>query len=139
MQRRLWEQVPADADGVREMANAMGVPPVIAQLLCQRGFRDPDAARQFLQPSLSQLHDPYLLTGMRQTVDRLLAAVARHESIVIHGDYDVDGITATVILQRVLELLGATVTHFVPFGQLWPFSQTHSQLSNFGPCGPAMP
>src|SRR4029078_3915538 len=75
---------------------------------------DLDAAKRFLAPTLDQLHDPFLLTGMRDAVDRIQRAVARREPIVIHGDYDVDGVTSTVILQRAIELLGGSVGHFVP-------------------------
>ncbi|MEO7191537.1 MAG: single-stranded-DNA-specific exonuclease RecJ [Vicinamibacterales bacterium] len=114
MQRRVWEDVPCDADHVQAMAQAIGVPPVIARLLCQRGFHDPDTARLFLTPDMSQLLDPYRLKDMREAVDRLMGAIARNELIAIHGDYDVDGITATVILRRAIELLGGSVIHFVP-------------------------
>ena len=114
MQPRIWEDVPADEARVRETAAALGLPPIIARLLCQRGLDDPEAARRFLHPELTQLHDPFLLTGMREAVDRLLAAIANAEPIAIHGDYDVDGVTSTVILRRAIELLGGTVAHFVP-------------------------
>jgi single-stranded-DNA-specific exonuclease len=114
MRTRVWEDVPADAVQVRDVASALAVPDVIARLLCQRGYVDPEAARRFLAPSLDQLHDPFLMSDMRAAVDRLLAAVARRERIVIHGDYDADGVTSTVILRRALELLGADVDHFVP-------------------------
>src|SRR6185295_5367198 len=69
---------------------------------------------RFLNPSLDHLHDPLLLADMRVAVDRIMTAVARRERIAIHGDYDVDGITSTVILRRALELLGADVVHFIP-------------------------
>ena len=114
MIRRRWEDVPCDDARVDATARAVGVPPVIARLLCQRGLDDPEAAHRFLAPDLSQLHDPFLLTGMREAVERLLAAIARHERIAIHGDYDVDGVTSTVVLRRALELLGGEVIHFVP-------------------------
>jgi single-stranded-DNA-specific exonuclease len=114
MQPRIWEDVPADEARVRETAEALHLPTVIARLLCQRGLGDPDAARRFLHPELTQLHDPFLLTDMREAVDRLLAAIARAEPIAIHGDYDVDGVTSTVILRRAIELLGGSVAHFVP-------------------------
>jgi single-stranded-DNA-specific exonuclease len=114
MRRRLWEDVPCDAASVARMAADLGVPPVIAQLLCQRGFADADAARRFLTPDLTQLHDPFQLAGMRAAVDRLLAAIAGGERIAIHGDYDVDGVTATVILRRAIEIAGGDVIHFVP-------------------------
>jgi len=114
MLTRVWEEVPADEAEVRETAGALGVPPVIARLLCQRGLADPEEASRFLAPSLAHLHDPFLMADMRPAVERLLAAVANRERILIHGDYDVDGITSTVILRRALELLGADVDHFVP-------------------------
>lgn len=114
MIHRVWEDVPADAEAVRRTAAALGVPPVIARLLCQRDLSDPDRAYAFLHPDVSQLHDPMKLTGMREAVDRILRAVAGGEAIVIHGDYDVDGITSTVMLRRAIELLGGAVGHFVP-------------------------
>ena len=114
MLRRIWEDVTADDARVASLAAAIGVPPVIARLLCQRGFDTPETAGRFLGPDLSQLHDPYQLADMRVAVTRLQAAIARGEQIVIHGDYDVDGITATVILRRAIEMLGGMVTHFVP-------------------------
>ena len=114
MKPRVWEDVPVDDARVRAIQSALGTPLVIARLLCQRGFDDPEAARRFLAPTLAQLHDPFLLKDMRPAVDRLLAAIARGERIVIHGDYDVDGITSTVMLRRALEGLGGVVDHFVP-------------------------
>jgi single-stranded-DNA-specific exonuclease len=112
--QRRWEDVPADPLRVRDIADALGVPAVIATLLCQRGFDEADAARRFLTPELGHLHDPFRLAGMREAVERLLGAVARQELVAIHGDYDVDGITATVILRRAIEMLGGRVIHFVP-------------------------
>jgi len=114
MARRVWVDVPADEARVARTAGALGIPLVIARLLCQRGLHEPEAARRFLSPDIDQLHDPFLLTGMREGVDRVHAAIAKRESIVIHGDYDVDGITATVMVRRAIELLGGQVTHFVP-------------------------
>jgi single-stranded-DNA-specific exonuclease len=114
MRRTVWEDVPVDAARVQAAIAALNVPPVIARLLCQRGLDDPADARRFLSPDLSQLHDPYLLAGMRDAVERVRAAVARRESIAIHGDYDVDGVTSTAILRRAIEVLGGEVVHFVP-------------------------
>ena len=88
--------------------------PVTARLLAIRGITDPDDAARFLNPTLEQLHDPMKLAGLECAVDRLLAAITKSERIAVHGDYDVDGITSTVILRRALELLGGNVTHFIP-------------------------
>ena len=71
-------------------------------------------AARFLTPSLDHLHDPFLLTDLHKAVERIEQAVARKEQIAIHGDYDVDGITSTVILRRALEMLGGNVVHFIP-------------------------
>ncbi len=92
----------------------LGLSPVTARLLAIRGLTDPDAARRFLKPSLDHLLDPFLLTDVDKAAVRLLAAIAARERIAVHGDYDVDGITSTVILRRALELLGADVGHFIP-------------------------
>jgi single-stranded-DNA-specific exonuclease len=111
---RIWESVPCDAGAVTRLAAELRVSDVTARLLCIRGLNDPAVARQFLAPSLDDLHDPFALADMGVAVDRILAAIARKERIAIHGDYDVDGVTSTVILRRALELLGADVTHFIP-------------------------
>src|SRR6185436_6271812 len=102
-----WDTTPCDDAAADQLAAALNVPPVVARLLCQRGLSDPELAARFLNPSLDQLHDPMALKDMRAAVDRILAAIARKERIAIHGDYDVDGVTSTVILRRSLELLGA--------------------------------
>lgn len=114
MVRKIWDDVATDLDGASRLADALKVPPVVARLLQQRGLANPDDAQRFLDPQLSHLHDPFLLTDMRPAVTRLRAAIARQERIVIHGDYDADGITSTAMLQRALEMQGANVGHFLP-------------------------
>ncbi len=109
-----WDTTACDDAAAERLSAAINVPPIVARLLCQRGLSDPEVATRFLNPSLDQLHDPLRLADMRVAVDRILAAIARRERIAIHGDYDVDGITSTVILRRSLELLGADVVHFIP-------------------------
>jgi single-stranded-DNA-specific exonuclease len=114
MKTLVWEHLPCDDGAVSALEAALGVHPTVARLLCLRGFADPELAKQFLHPSLDHLHDPFKLTGMTAGVERLERAVARRERIAIHGDYDVDGITSTVILRRALEMLGGDVVHFIP-------------------------
>src|SRR5438105_9687199 len=109
-----WESTPCDDQAAEALATSINVPLVVARLLCQRGLSDPELASRFLNPSLDQLHEPMALADMKLAVDRILAAIARNERIAIHCDYDVDGITSTVILRRSLELLGANVVHFIP-------------------------
>jgi single-stranded-DNA-specific exonuclease len=109
-----WDLQPNDDPASERLAAALGIAPIVARLLCQRGLGDPETARRFLNPSLDHLHDPLMLADMRVAVDRIMAAIERKERIAIHGDYDVDGITSTVILRRALEMLGADVVHFIP-------------------------
>jgi single-stranded-DNA-specific exonuclease len=109
-----WEPIDCDDSAVQTLSDTLRIAPIVARLLCQRGFTDPEQASRFLNPSLDHLHDPMALADMSLAVDRVLGAIARKERIAIHGDYDVDGVTSTVILRRALELLGADVVHFIP-------------------------
>jgi len=111
---RIWESAGYDEPSALRLASELGVSPVTARLLCIRGLSEPEAARRFLTPRLEDLLDPFALADMTPAVDRILAAIAARERIAIHGDYDVDGVTSTVILRRALELLGADVVHFIP-------------------------
>jgi single-stranded-DNA-specific exonuclease len=114
MKTLVWQHLPCDDAQAAALASALNLHPTVARLLCLRGFDDPETAQRFLQPSLDHLHDPFRLTGMMAAVERLEQAIARRERIAIHGDYDVDGITSTVILRRALEMLGGDVVHFIP-------------------------
>src|SRR3954451_23271303 len=110
----LWHHLPCDEEQTTALSAALGVSPIVARLLCMRGLADPEQAQRFLHPAIDHLHDPFKLADMRVAVERLEQALAQKERIAIHGDYDVDGITSTVILRRALELLGGDVVHFLP-------------------------
>ena len=86
----------------------------VAGLLVMRGISDGEAAEHFLAPALSHLHSPYLLAGAKPAIDRIEAAIENKESILIYGDYDVDGTTAIVILKTAIELCGGTAEFHVP-------------------------
>jgi single-stranded-DNA-specific exonuclease len=109
-----WEHLPCDDDSTRRLAAALNLHPTVARLLCMRGLGDPERASRFLAPSLDHLHDPFRLADMHKAVERIERALAQKQRIAIHGDYDVDGITSTVILRRALERLGGEVVHFIP-------------------------
>jgi single-stranded-DNA-specific exonuclease len=111
---RIWQPRPCEAASVERLTRELGVSGITARILCVRGITEPDLARRFLAPALENLNDPFRLADMAAAVDRILRAIAAGERIAVHGDYDVDGVTATVILRRALELLGANVTHFIP-------------------------
>jgi len=110
----IWQELACDDQAAARLEAELQVSPVTARLLCIRGLGELERARRFLSPSLADLHSPFGLADMAPAVDRILGAIARQERVAIHGDYDVDGVTSTVILRRALELLGADVVHFIP-------------------------
>jgi len=101
-------------DQADELARRLNTTPLVAQVLANRGMTDPEAAGQFLNPKLSDLHDPSLLAGAPAAAERIARAVRDGERIVIYGDYDVDGMTAIAILHACLRLLGAKPDFYVP-------------------------
>ena len=110
---RRWKIAPPDP-AAADLAARLKTSPLLAQVLLNRGLREPPECVDFLRPSLKCLHDPSLLPNLNKAAERVARAVRDRERIVIYGDYDVDGITATVILRRVIELVGGNVIHFVP-------------------------
>src|SRR6266550_3930309 len=109
-----WIVRRTDTSRAAELAVALGVSPIVAGLLVARGYQNLDSARAFLNPSLDQLHDPFLMRGMSDAVKRLLQAIDDREPILIYGDYDVDGTTGTAVLLRALKLLGGCAGYHVP-------------------------
>ncbi len=109
-----WTQRPYDRKVAARLSEEAELEPLLAQLLSARGVTDTEGAARFLSPSLDQLHSPYLMLGMDAAVDRLMAAIEQKEWVLIYGDYDVDGTTATVILKTVIELCGGMAEFHVP-------------------------
>jgi single-stranded-DNA-specific exonuclease len=93
---------------------SLGLPPAAARILWQRGYRDAASIEHFLNPRLEDLHDPFLLKDVDRAVTRIREAIARSEPIEIHGDYDVDGITSTVVLKKALAIAGTTASWHIP-------------------------
>jgi single-stranded-DNA-specific exonuclease len=108
-----WRFAEPDAALVETLRAEAKVSPIVARLLALRGVT-PASAANYLSPSLDHLHSPYLMRGMTGAVERLSAAIANKEGILIYGDYDVDGTTAVVILKTALELCGGTADFHVP-------------------------
>jgi single-stranded-DNA-specific exonuclease len=108
-----WVQASPTA-GALDLARALDLHPQIASLLWQRGYRDPEQVRAFLDPRLQSLGDPFQLTDLRRAAERILQAIAAREKMVIFGDYDVDGITSSALMWRILRRLGADVETFLP-------------------------
>jgi single-stranded-DNA-specific exonuclease len=111
---RRWVPRREAAKDPASLARQAGVSAVVAGVLAARGVESEEDARALLNPSPGQLHDPFLMLGMREAVERVLRAVDAGERILVYGDYDVDGTTGTVVLRRALSFLGAQTGYHVP-------------------------
>jgi single-stranded-DNA-specific exonuclease len=109
-----WHVRPHDAAAVAAIERSAGVSSIVAALLVGRGITAASDVKAFLSGSLSDLRDPELLPGVAEAADRILAAAKAGRQIVIYGDYDADGMTATAILVGCLEALDAPPRWFVP-------------------------
>ena len=99
---------------VKDLVDSFSLDSRIAGLLVERGITDKESARSFLYPSREDFEDPFVLTGMQDAVARIRRAIEEKEKIVVYGDYDCDGITATAILCGYLASIGADVSYFIP-------------------------
>ena len=105
---------PEHEEAISRLQAELGVPGSIARLLAIRGIESFDNARDFFRPSLNQLHDPFLMKGMQEGSDRLASAIRSDEKVVVYGDYDVDGTTATAIMYNFLKRFGVDVYYYIP-------------------------
>ncbi len=114
MMSRRWKFAHHDRAVVESLVEQCQVSPIIAQLLAARGIVDPPAIRSFLDPKLNDLRRPEDLPGLESARRLILQAIADGRDIVVYGDYDADGMTATAILYRCIQLLGGKVTYYLP-------------------------
>jgi single-stranded-DNA-specific exonuclease len=103
-----------DELAVATLAAELRLPIPICRLLCQRGYADVEPAKRYLRPRLDQLHDPSLLLDLDRAVERLVRAIRAHELIMVHGDYDVDGMCSTTLLLRAITSFGGRAIPFIP-------------------------
>jgi len=89
-------------------------PAFFKHLLCQRGVTSPEDAERYLAPDIRHLHDPFLMKGMERAAARVVRAIERKESVLVYGDYDVDGVSATAILVRFLRSVGLNTDFYIP-------------------------
>jgi single-stranded-DNA-specific exonuclease len=112
---RLWSfPEPIQLEGALAVSRLLDFAPGLATVLAKMGLVEERRARQFLFPRLRDLRDPIEIGGIRKAVDRIFLAIDRHETVVLYGDYDVDGVTSVALLVRVLTAFGADVRTFLP-------------------------
>lgn len=113
MQKKIWKIRPASG-GAEELARALKVSRITAQVLINRQITDLEQARAFLSPKLTELIEPDAMPGIGPAVERIKRALADKEKVAIYGDYDVDGITGVAILWHLLTILGGSVEYYIP-------------------------
>lgn len=112
-----WIYQPPTPDALEEaeqMSRELGVNPVLCRLLVKRDVHSAEEARRFFRPSLTQLHDPFLLDGMKAAVDRINVALGRKERILVYGDYDVDGTSAVTLVYKFLGRFTSNIDYYIP-------------------------
>jgi single-stranded-DNA-specific exonuclease len=128
-------QLPENSPIVEQLAAALGLPPTLCRLLVLRGHESADSAKAFLKPRITELHDPLLLSGMHAAVARIAAAIDTGETILVHGDYDVDGMCSAALYSRVLKSLGGKVEAFVPHRMTDGYDLGHAGVRRAVECG----
>ena len=109
-----WVVRPQDPKTALQIAEALDTTPLVGQVLLNRGYGDIEDATQFMNCQLADLIDPYILHGMQEAVERIIASLERQEKILVYGDYDVDGVTATSLILLFLKDLGFTTHYYIP-------------------------
>ncbi len=109
-----WTLKDEDDSIVHKLAKELKIPPSLARVLAGRDLKTKEDAEKFFEPSLDNLHDPYLLKDMGKAVDRILSAIKNGEQIWVHGDYDVDGTASASITCLFLREIGAKVDYYIP-------------------------
>jgi single-stranded-DNA-specific exonuclease len=103
-----------DSTAIEALCRELSLPPLLCRLLVSRGFAGSEQAKRYLRPRLDHLHAPATLGDMDRAVERIVRAIRAKEMILVHGDYDVDGICSTTILTKTFRWLGGQVTPFIP-------------------------
>ena len=103
-----------DLETVEKLAASLGVDKIIAILLVERGVTTFEEARRFFRPALDQIHDPFLMKGMREAINRINEAIERQERIMVYGDYDVDGTSAVALVYSYFKELDSNIDFYVP-------------------------
>jgi single-stranded-DNA-specific exonuclease len=111
---RRWLVNKTNPEYITYLSKTASVSPVLAQIFINRGIKTPGEINSFLNPHISQLSDPFAIQGMKIAVDRIMAAKTNGEKILVHGDYDVDGLSATAIIIKALKMIGIDSHYFIP-------------------------
>lgn len=109
-----WRVLPSNEEAAHSLREQLQIHPLLANLLVSRGINTANEARSFLHGSLENLHDPFLLSGMKEAVPRIVQAVENGERILVYGDYDADGVSSTTLMIQLMRRLGANFEYYIP-------------------------
>jgi single-stranded-DNA-specific exonuclease len=109
-----WLLNSGDEEAQELLVRELGVSPIISQILTSRNIQTAEEARKYLSPSLKDLHNPFMMKGMQEGVQRLIKAIYAGEKISVYGDYDADGVTSVVLLLKFLQEIEAPASYFIP-------------------------
>lgn len=114
-QAKRWTLKPANEKHIQQLSDDLHIHPALCRLLAVRGVTEYDSAKSFFRPQLEDLHDPFLMKGMKQAVERIAEAVEWHERIMVYGDYDVDGTTSVAVVYSFLKsYYNGEISFYIP-------------------------
>ncbi len=112
--KKIWSMQPTFAQTSQKLSDSLGISPIVADILALRGFHQPEETIEFLRPTLLNLSSPFLFRDMARVIKRLDLALEKNEKVLVYGDYDVDGVTSTTLLYKVLSDLGFQAVAYIP-------------------------
>lgn len=132
---RNWIVTKTNPEFLNYLSKEASISAVLAQVMVNRGFKDADSIKDFLYPSLSNLHDPFLMPDMAKAVERICSAIEKNETVFIYGDYDADGITSTALLVSTLRNLGVDTCYHIPNRLIEGYGLSHKGVRKAKDCG----
>lgn len=115
----------------KKLVSTLNISEILSELLIQRGYTDIKEITEFLYPERQHFHNPFLMKGMEKSVERIVQAISKQEKVIVYGDYDVDGISATSLVIKVLRVLGTNVDFYIPDRQSEGYGINLESLNNF--------
>ena len=125
---KTWNFFPDNLSLQSEFSSKLGISEILARILVNREITSTDEAARYLSPKLNELHDPFLMSGMKEAVEIICKAMAQKKKFLIYGDYDVDGVTSTCLLLKLFKLLNTRVTYYIPNRITEGYSMTEKGL-----------
>ena len=112
--KKKWEIISNSAEAIEELAEKNSISTLLANILINRGITKKKDIEHFINPTRKDFYDPFLMPDMDKAVDRILKAINNKEKVIIYGDYDVDGITATSVFTKFLKDCNFEVDNYIP-------------------------